>query len=865
MWSRIWRVLLLGVVLSCGGGGQDATSPVPPGGSSQPPAPTIRITPPGSSALTVGATLQLAATITGASVATWSSSNVTVASVGSDGKVLGLAPGDVTISAVAGSASDNVALRVVTASTASQSISTAGGTLTAAGGAVRLTVPAGATTASTTITVTVNDTSQTDRTRATTTIEMLPAGSTFAKPLQLDLKRPASSAPAQLFWWNPASQRLEWLPSGRDATSNVLSGAVTHFSKFIATAALLPSGSYTYFVNSTGAPSTVAADMKAAAIRGLRQWLWYLKQQPKPGIAFSEATSEASADIIIQFAPLSPVQLLGTFQRDCPGYNCDNPLPRRIILNSAATWSTATQGFVPNSAELDYTVAHEFGHAIGLSHYRWVRCDFLAGLPLMSAEPDCFSPITGGVMGKWSAATQSSAQPLAQSDLQGLDDLYGSSLASRAFKEVRYTTEPPAAATAGATVMARLNTVDAAGQPIGGVMLSYSVFSPSGTSYKDGLVQTGDDGGADIGFTLSTAVGRHRLIVTSGKGGLFTRNIDVTAAVVSPSASQSTLALSANSVAANGSLTAIVSVKDASGATLASATASSFTATATGGTLGYWTCSNGVCTATYTAPPSAGNATISATIGGTNISGSPATVTITGTGGTGLTCTGTPRLGCGLALDQFSLIPAGTFQMGSTTGGSDERPVHSVTISRSFYMQKTEVTQGQWRAVMGNNPSYFSTCGDTCPVETVSWNDIQTFLTTLNSQTPGVTYRLPTEAEWEYAARAGTTGETYGTLDAIAWHSGNSLSKTHAAAGKLANAWGLYDMIGNVWEWVNDWYGSYTSASVTDPIGPATGTYRVLRGGSWGGSSYGARAADRGNYTPSIRNGNVGFRLVRTP
>jgi tRNA A-37 threonylcarbamoyl transferase component Bud32 len=229
-----------------------------------------------------------------------------------------------------------------------------------------------------------------------------------------------------------------------------------------------------------------------------------------------------------------------------------------------------------------------------------------------------------------------------------------------------------------------------------------------------------------------------------------------------------------------------------------------------------------------------------------------------------LACTGTPQLGCGLARDQFSQIPAGTFQMGSAAGYSNEQPVHSVTIS-GFYMQKTEVTQGQWRAVMGSNPSYFPTCGDTCPVETVSWNEIQTFLTTLNAQTPGVTYRLPTEAEWEYAARAGTTGETYGTRDAIAWYDGNSASRTHAAAGKQANAWGLYDMLGNVSEWVNDWYGSFSSASVTDPTGPATGTSRVLRGGSWLNDFYNARAANRGRHVPSLRINGYGFRLVRTP
>jgi formylglycine-generating enzyme required for sulfatase activity len=191
----------------------------------------------------------------------------------------------------------------------------------------------------------------------------------------------------------------------------------------------------------------------------------------------------------------------------------------------------------------------------------------------------------------------------------------------------------------------------------------------------------------------------------------------------------------------------------------------------------------------------------------------------------------------GFGPEQFALILAGTFQMGSTNGNSDERPVHTVNITKAFYMQKTEVTQGQWRAVMGTNPSWFSDCGDTCPVEQVSWNDIQGFLTALNAMDPGKNYRLPTEAEWEYAARAGTTGDYGGTgvLDQMGWYSDNSGSQTHPVAQKQPNHWGLYDMHGNVWEWVQDWYSAtyYSVSPTNDPQGPATGTSRVLRGGSW--------------------------------
>ena len=226
------------------------------------------------------------------------------------------------------------------------------------------------------------------------------------------------------------------------------------------------------------------------------------------------------------------------------------------------------------------------------------------------------------------------------------------------------------------------------------------------------------------------------------------------------------------------------------------------------------------------------------------------------------------ELGIDFGPEQFALIPAGTFQMGSRNGDSDEQPVHTVNITKAFYLQKTEVTQGQWRAVMGTSPSHFSACGDTCPVEEVSWDDIQRFLTALNAMDPGKGYRLPTEAEWEYAARAGTTGDYSGTgvLDEMGWHSGNSGSQTHPVAQKAANAWGLFDMHGNVWEWVNDWYSAtyYSVSPTNDPTGPAIASYRVLRGGSWAFSANNARSAARGGGNPNYRGSSLGFRLART-
>ena len=205
-------------------------------------------------------------------------------------------------------------------------------------------------------------------------------------------------------------------------------------------------------------------------------------------------------------------------------------------------------------------------------------------------------------------------------------------------------------------------------------------------------------------------------------------------------------------------------------------------------------------------------------------------------------------------------IPAGTFLMGSNSGSdADESPAHEVTISHDFWLGKYDVTQAQWQAVMGSTPSTFK--GADLPVEQVSWDDCQQFLARLNAQGKG-TFRLPTEAEWEYSCRAGTTGERYGDLDAIAWSDGNSGSTTHPVGQKQANAFGLYDMIGNVWQWCQDWFGAYPGASVTDPRGPNYGSARVLRGGSWRSNGSFARSAYRGYSPTGYHDGPLGFRVV---
>jgi len=212
---------------------------------------------------------------------------------------------------------------------------------------------------------------------------------------------------------------------------------------------------------------------------------------------------------------------------------------------------------------------------------------------------------------------------------------------------------------------------------------------------------------------------------------------------------------------------------------------------------------------------------------------------------------------------EFVKIKPGTFMMGSPANEEDryddEGPQHQVTIRKGFYMGTTEVTQEQWRAVMGNNPSYFTGDGR-LPVETVSWLDAQEFCKKL-SEKEGRTYRLPTEAEWEYACRAGTTGPYAGKLEDMAWYGRNSGAKTHPVATKQANAWGLYDMHGNVWEWCQSAYKEYPCDADDGRNAYNTDVDRVYRGGSWYIIPRGSRSARRGRSTPDFRYANVGFRV----
>jgi len=218
---------------------------------------------------------------------------------------------------------------------------------------------------------------------------------------------------------------------------------------------------------------------------------------------------------------------------------------------------------------------------------------------------------------------------------------------------------------------------------------------------------------------------------------------------------------------------------------------------------------------------------------------------------------------------KFVLIPASTFMMGSPPQRSIAlmtRISIKITISKPFSLQTTQVTQGQWEKVMGNNPSSFKIWGDNCPVESVSWDDAQEFIRKLNQVEGTEKYRLPTEAEWEYACKAGSTtryyfGDDEAKLGEYAWYDKNSDNKTHPVGQKKPNGWRLHDMHGNVWEWCQDWYGEYPG-SVTDPKGPYSGDGRVLRGGSWINLEWTIRSAYRYRIR-LVRRGYIGFRLVR--
>ncbi len=217
---------------------------------------------------------------------------------------------------------------------------------------------------------------------------------------------------------------------------------------------------------------------------------------------------------------------------------------------------------------------------------------------------------------------------------------------------------------------------------------------------------------------------------------------------------------------------------------------------------------------------------------------------------------------------EFVKIPAGSFLMGCSSGdgecNQEEKPSHQVQITRPFEIGKYQVTQAEYEAVLRTNPSFHQ--GPKLPVDGVSWDDAQLFCDALNTKQDGYRYRLPSEAEWEYAARAGNDACRYGPLPEVAWFHDNSEGATHPVGEKKPNAFGLYDTLGNVWEWVQDWYAQdyYGHSPQADPKGPEKGEFRVARGGSWRGIAKGlARVSSRYCLKPSVRSIVVGFRCAR--
>lgn len=212
------------------------------------------------------------------------------------------------------------------------------------------------------------------------------------------------------------------------------------------------------------------------------------------------------------------------------------------------------------------------------------------------------------------------------------------------------------------------------------------------------------------------------------------------------------------------------------------------------------------------------------------------------------------------------LVKGGTYYMGNRSGSSDEKPIHSVVLE-DYYIGKYEVTQAQWKSVMGNNPSRFKE--DNMPVESVSWKEVQTFISELNKQT-GQNYRLPTEAEWEFAARGGNLSKNFkysgsDYINNVAWYYDNSYNRTHQVGLLKPNELGIYDMTGNVWEWCSDIYSSsyYSKSPTKNPHGTTIGSLHVLRGGSWSYNANNCRISNRGSYNAADGSINGGFRLVK--
>lgn len=876
---RAFASLVLTGLAACGGGGDGGTNAPPTQPPPTPVAPTVSLAP-SSLTLTAGQTGQLTATLSGATASTvvWSSSAgavATVAGAGGTATVTAVAQGTATITATTGTTTATAAVEV-----RPSSIGPAGGTVDVPGLA-RVVVPRGAVDSS--ILLSIDRAADLANFSALvqrgTLVRLGPAGTSFKQPVSLTLPIPQGRDTSDVgVAYVDTLNGLATLLDRPSSTGSTATGLTGHFSLFAlanpGSFRVQPGGTYSYsMINCPSRPlgglvPATCDDVFDDVRMAFGAWAAALN------VTFQDAGNSTRADFQVRFR--SNVLATVTGQLGLASRSLFANI-NYVELNDREDWYPLAAG-QSGGYGIFRTVHHEIGHHLGLAHPMFCIDLLVFGTCQSLPGP---RPAVDGVM-----SYRELRRPLALADGDLLDATrrgWTPRQPSGPRELVALTAIDLGNRSAGSTVASsdmrvRLQGVGGSAAPIARFPLVIGLPS-TGSSHSRFVALTNERGEAEVPvWRLPTVPGEVCTSISVSVAPTDLRGVDqlkVTfcANVVAPPTATK---LAFNFQPANGTLNTTLSPPIQ---VIAQNTTSQPVSGATGNVVlslvqpGTATLSgtltrplvNGVATFNDLRINVAGCYTLLAT-------SSPLSSATSAPFSISSTCGGA-GLGVGFGPEQFAMIAAGSFRMGSTNGYSFEQPVRAVTISRPFLIQRTEVTQGQWRQVMAGttqaNPSFFTTCGDSCPVELVSWNDIQTFLQRLNAQDPSKNYRLPTEAEWEYAARARTTGDygLSGSICAFAWvyDSPCNARATRRVAQGLANAWGLYDMHGNVWEWVQDWYAVYPSTAQTDPTGPANGSSRVQRGGSWAYTAFSARSAFRSWGEPSGRYQTGGFRLARTP